>query len=159
MVQLCDSSVAVSSQEQDFLSTVLQRQVRWGHPTEKMEMGGKIILFTREKGIYLSFSFNYEAHKNTVSTTGVHAAIMWKKPAPKSEFPLKLCHNIYSFRNTPVKNHYLLPIPRPFVLHFNIQHFSAHEEIFDVFFSIASPKSELRMQPLHTSPAHRFFCV
>lgn len=104
MVQLCHSSVAVSSQEQDFLCTVLQRQVRWGHfPTEKMEMGGKIILFTREKGMYLSFSFSQEAHKNTVSTTGIHAAIMWKKTAPKSEFHLKLSHNIYSFRNTPVK--------------------------------------------------------
>lgn len=45
---------------------------------------------------------------------------MWKKTAPKSEFHLKLSHNIYSFRNTPVKNHYLLPIP---FLHFNISAF------------------------------------
>lgn len=59
IVQVCCSGVVIVSQKQDFLCAALQRQVRWGHfPTEQVETGGEIILFSKKKGLYLSFSLN-----------------------------------------------------------------------------------------------------
>lgn len=155
LLQACCIGVAVTSQIWVLLSIVLWRQVRQVQfPTEEMETDGKCILFTREKGLYLSFSFKYQAYQK----------LIWKRcfwwwhsycnnkenPVLESEFCLPIRHNIYWYTVLEIfyKSYYQPSVPRPWIPYFNSSiyfFFSAYEEIVDVFFSIVSPKSRLKM--------------